>query len=110
MSDTIQALNAVVAKCGERVEESDISGQNCKVMIDLIEEISVIAGDCLERHISAACKVKTPYRKERVNRGIVEQVAALIDDCDITAPEANYYTIELIQELLNRYNIEEIKS
>lgn len=96
MSDAIDALNKIVYKAAEREED-------CGANETLLEEISVIAGDSLEDHVAARDKAKP--RKERVFKEIVEQVSNLVKECDMTDPEGTYYTLELIQELLDRYEV-----
>lgn len=96
MSDTIQALNEVVFKCSEREEDC---GENEK----LLEEIVVIAGDCLEDHVKAADRAKP--RKERTYKEIVRQIAGILVDDPLDTPEGTSYAVELIQEVLETYRV-----
>jgi hypothetical protein len=104
MSDAITALQDIVILAAKRGDiHFTLDAEESEKLRGLLEEIVEVAGDSLEDHIKA---VRPRVRKARVYKTIVEEVAALVDDNDISAPEANYYTIELIGELLNRYNIE----
>lgn len=96
MSDAIDALNKIVYKAAEREED-------CGANETLLEEISVIAGDSLEDHVAARDKAKP--RKERVYKGIVEEIAFIVNEGSMDKPEALYYTIELIQEVLDKYEV-----
>ncbi len=106
MSDAITALQDIVILCAKRGDiHFTLDAEESQKLRGLMDEIVIVAGDSLEDHIKAAFSLKP--RKARVYKKILEEVAAMVDDNDISAPEANYYTIELIQELLNRYNIKE---
>jgi len=98
MSDTIQALNEVVFKAGEREEDC---GENEK----LLEEIAVIAGDCIEEHVKA--KFRARPRKERTYKEIVRQIAAYFcDGCD--TDEGAAFAEEGVREVLAAFDIETV--
>ncbi len=107
MSDTIQALNEVVFKAGERGDKRTADhAHECETKLyDLLTDISVIAGDALEVHVKAADRAKP--RKTRVYKEIVEKIAVYFcDQCDTA--EGSYHTEEAIRELLVSYNIKTV--
>ncbi len=109
MSDTINVLNQIVGIASKRGEKPTGKTDELSVVLyGLLEQVVESAGDCLEEHVAARNRAKP--RKQRVYKEIVTEISALVGDVDMTCPEGTYYCVELIQELLNRYNIEEVKA
>ena len=103
MSDTIQALNMIVALAAQR--ESDADGQPAPELVGLLENIAEVAGDALEDRVKPADRTKP--RKQRVYKEIVRRVAAhFCDGCD--TPEGAYATEEGVREILASYDIETV--
>ena len=107
MSDSIDALNKIVALAAEREDQmGENSAKYAEQVEKVLEKIAEVAGDSLEDHVKAANRAKP--RKARVYKDIVEEIAVhFCDDC-LDDTDHAYAVAENVREVLARYGIQTV--